>query len=190
MPDLTLNALFGDGCATVVRSGNVALNFSSTCHQLIQYKASLLSSNVHSRYQDPKAYGKKLMHFTTGTVNNFCMDKAKRIQDITMADFILWYLDDGSYHKSKHYMNLCSHALGYELNIILQEHLLNKLGIKTTVTSETKKDGRVFYYLYISTYSVKFLKPLIEKFIYEHNITDMLYKIGKSSETIEIVSTN
>lgn len=188
--DITLNALFGDGCATLMKSGNVCLKFSSSCKQLIEYKTTLLGSKVHSRNQDPRAWGKKLMYFTSLTVPAFCMDKATRIKDITMSDFILWYLDDGSYHKSRHFMNLCSHALGYELNLILQKHLQDKLKIKSTVASERKKDGRVFYYLYISTRSVRFLKPLIREFILTQGITEMLYKIGEASETIEIASAS
>jgi len=74
----------------------------------------------------------------------------KRIlEEIDELGIALWIADDGSRHKKNNFYNINTHALPrYEE----EQHLLpffNSIGIFPRITTETKKDGRCFSYLYI-----------------------------------------
>lgn len=183
--NINLNAKFGDGCISLLRSGNYQLSFSSTNQSLIRYKATLLGSNVRPRKQSPKAYGSKDLWYTVKTVPGFDLDVGLLIEQITIEDFILWLLDDGSYHKRAGFMNLCSHALSRSENILLSFHLWHSLGIESRVIYEKKRDGRIFWYLYIPPAQVDSIKPDIKRFMVVNSITGLEYKIGEPSQTIE-----
>lgn len=65
----------------------------------------------------------------------------------------MWCFDDGALHKKDYFFNLNTHAIDLETQTNVLIPFLNKFNIYPKVYSETKKDGRKFYYLYISLWS-------------------------------------
>lgn len=186
MVNIIINATFGDGCISKEPNGNTCLSFSSTNKSIIEFKARLINGNVRTQAQHRNAYGTKRIYSTSkvrppiGLIN-----KMDLINQITLDDFYLWYLDDGSYHKTKHFMNLNSHALTRAENIELQFHLWHLLGIESQLAPDNKKDGRSFFYLRIKRNQAESLIPEIKSFMCQHNIIGFEYKIGEAPQTIE-----
>jgi hypothetical protein len=177
--------MFGDGCISEIKSGNHLLTFSSTNQSLIEMKSKLLNSNVKTRPQHESAWGKKLLYLTSKVVLPNNLNKLEQISNLSLEDLFLWILDDGSYHRSKHFINLCSHALTLAENIELSFHLWHSLGIESRILPEKKKDGRLFWYQYIPSAQVDSLKSEMLLFMQSYNIYGLEYKIGMLPETNE-----
>jgi hypothetical protein len=151
---------------------------------LIEFKARLLNANVTEKDQHKNAYGKKKLYFTIKTVSPRETNKIKEINNLTIEDLFLWLLDDGSYHKKDGFLNLNSHALTRAENMELSFHLWHSLGIETRLRHERKKDGRLFWYIYIPCAQVDSLKAELMYFMVSNNIVGLEYKIGATPETI------
>jgi hypothetical protein len=189
MINIYRNAMFGDGHITKVNSkNNVQLIFSSTIKSSIEFKAAILNSNVRCVNQHKNAYGKKSLYQTTKTVPVENNNKIEQINKLTIEDFYLWLIDDGSLHKHKFFMNLNSHALTHTENLELQSYLTNVLNIKTRLYTDRKKDGRVFYYQYIPKSEFLNILPEFKQFIITNNLFGYEYKVGLTSETIGYTS--
>ena len=188
MIDIYKNALFGDGCISKNKNGNHCLSFSSTNKSLIELKSRILNSKVRESNQHKDAWGTKKLYTTCKTVLPQSQNKEFHIQSLSLEDFFLWLLDDGSYHKTKGFMNLNSHSLTRSENIELSFHLWHSLGIETRVLPEKKRDGRLFWYLYIPGAQVDSFKPELRLFMKTHSIYGMEYKIGEPSTAIEITA--
>jgi hypothetical protein len=184
MVDIVINARLGDGCARNVKTNKLDISFSSVNESLIKYKASIIRGNCRKGNQNLNAYGKKPIYSTFKRIPIDNRSKLDLIRSIDMDDFILWYLDDGSYHQKKHFMNLNCHALSLDLVLDLQFHLWRVLGIDTKLTPDKKRDGRLFWYLRIPRNQAESIKPDIDFFMLSQNISGLEYKIGKTSETI------
>ncbi|MDJ0827723.1 MAG: hypothetical protein QNJ16_19720 [Rhodobacter sp.] len=175
-----LNAIFGDGTISKYYSnGKAQCNFSNTNEEIIRFKAKMINSKYYKRQQSEKAYGKKPIYVTQKSLPIIDMPKIELIRRIGLEDFFLWLCDDGSIHKRSGFMNLCSHSLSLAENIELSWHLWHYLGIETRVLPERKKDERVFFYQYIPRAQVESYIPEMEKWLYENELTSLLYKIGK-----------
>lgn len=61
---------------------------------------------------------------------------------------------------------------------------MNEFEIKTTVYTDKKKDGRLFYYLNIPVRQTRIILPEFKKFIIAHNLYGYAYKVGETSQTI------
>lgn len=179
------NAMFGDGCISQPNlKGTVNLSFNSTIKSSIDFKARLLGSNVIMRQQHKNAFGKKPLFATTKRVPLENNNKIEQMHNLTIDDFYLWLIDDGSLHKHKFFMNLNSHALTQEENLELSSVLNNKFDIETRLYTDKKKDGRIFYYLYIPKREVLNFLPEFKEFIITHSLYGYEYKVGETSETI------
>jgi hypothetical protein len=73
----------------------------------------------------------------------------KILSELDELGIALWLADDGSRHKKNNFYNLNTHAINRDIeeNIIIP--FFNKINIFPKITTETKKDGRCFSYLYI-----------------------------------------
>lgn len=185
MINIFRNALFGDGHITEPnKKGTVQISFSSTQLSVIELKAKLLNSNIRQTSQHINAFGKKPLYCTGKRVFPENINKLTQINNLTIEDFYLWLIDDGSFHKTKHFMNLNSHALTRAENIELSYFLWHTHGIETRVYPEKKKDGRLFWYQYIPAAQVESILPEFKQFIITHNLYGFEYKVGKTSSTI------
>jgi hypothetical protein len=178
--NLFLNATFGDGCVTPAKE-KVCLLFGSSKRSIIEYKASILEGNVREGRQDKNSWspGKPVYSTSRTIVNPFPgMSKLDLIRQLEYEDFLLWILDDGSYHKRSGFLNLNSHALTLAENIELSFHLWHSLGIESRVYTEVKKDGRIFFYLYIPGAQYDSIKLDLKEFLVENAIEGFDYKAG------------
>lgn len=185
MINIFRNAMFGDGhIGPVNTKQKVQLRFTSTQKSNIELKCKLLSSNLKSIAQHKNAFGSKLLYTTSKSVLVEDLNKINQINKLSLDDFYLWLIDDGSFHKTKHFINLNSHALSKAENEELQKYLMNEFEIKTTVYTDKKKDGRLFYYLNIPVRQTRIILPEFKKFIITHNLYGYEYKVGETSQTI------
>lgn len=72
------------------------------------------------------------------------------LKELDELGIALWVLDDGSRHKKNNFYNINTHALDRQIEEDLLIPFFNKLNIFPKITTETKKDGRCFSYLYIA----------------------------------------
>lgn len=181
--NIFLNAVFGDGCVSWDRrnkKGLVPIYFSGTNESLVIYKQKLLGSNSTKKKEQHKdAWGKKPIYITHSTILPTPGTKLELISKLEYEDFLLWLLDDGSYHKKRGFLNLNSHALTLAENIELSFHLWHYLGVESRILPDKKKDGRLFFYLYIPGAQYDGIKPDLKQFMIANNITGMGYKVGE-----------
>jgi len=107
------------------------------------------------------------------------LDLKSKLNLLSTLGLALWFYDDGSLHKTKLFYNLNTHKFSKKENEIIANFLL-KYNIKAKVTKETKKDGRVFYYLRIGKYDGAYE---INKILSTYPLNCFKYKLW-SSETI------
>lgn len=81
-------------------------------------------------------------------------DCVKDLNDLGLA---LWLYDDGSLHKKNLFYNINTHSFSREIEEDVLIPKLNTFGIYPKILTETKKDGRVFSYLYVSKYKGAFI---------------------------------
>ena len=92
-------------------------------------------------------------------VGKWFLDKSVEdfIGDLDELGLALWMYDDGSLHKKNLFYNINTHAFNREIEEEVLIPKLNTFGIYPKILTETKKDGRVFSYLYVSKYKGAFV---------------------------------
>ena len=148
-----LSGILGDGSLTK----NGAMSFSCSHKEYMEYKKELLGDlcvaevresvnmgykkapiyNISCRVSD---YGKSLLTYTYQDIVN-------ELDELGIA---LWLADDGSRHKTANFYNINTHAIDRDIEEKVLIPFFNKLNIYPKILTETKKDGRVFSYLYVS----------------------------------------
>ena len=113
------------------------------------------------------------------------LDKVSVIDSLDYFGFMIYYFDDGAWHKNRKIMNLYCNSF----NEVEVEHLRNKMfdlfgGKLPSVYCDKKKDGRKYPYLYIPKIMTE---AIIDSYKYyvKDNIPSMLYKLGLPSQTTE-----
>lgn len=149
-----LTGVFGDGCLPK-QGKEFAYNTRCIHREYVEYKRRLLGEGkiketINSGYKKSPIF--VLSTFASPEIttirNNTYEENLALMNDLGIA---LWFYDDGSFHRKKHFYNLCTHYfdVGIQREIIAP-FLESKLGIKITIRPERKKDGRVFYYCCIN----------------------------------------
>lgn len=155
---VALSSILGDGSVKVADNCvNAKLVTSTLYKEYADFKLQYLYKyRPRLEILTNKGYtsGKTLIHrIVTGVDEDFTKLSAYSLQEVLEGlDYLgiaLWFLDDGSYHKSYHFYNLCTHAFSEKENRTISNYLNSKLGILSTVSVERKRDGRVFHYLRI-----------------------------------------
>lgn len=149
-----LSGLLGDG--SLIKNGGGAMSFSCQHKEYMEFKKELLKDlasevkevnnngykkgTIYTLRCKANDYGKLLFKFSYE-------DIMREIDDLGIA---MWLVDDGSRHKTANFYNINTHAIdrGIEEKVLIP--FFNKLNIYPKILTETKKDGRVFSYLYIS----------------------------------------
>lgn len=200
--DIFLNAKLGDGCLSVQTHKNIVMctaRFTGTIKswqhcklKVAQQSGYALMSNLNQKEQAKEAYGTKpiyhfsftakeqVLYYTNLTIKE-CISK------LSIYDLVAWYLDDGSYHKSRETMHLYSNSLSKEENLYLIEHIYTLLNEKPRLRLDRKKNGKEYYYLYFGRKLIINFFPYVKSFLDYHQLTcDLGYKIGNRVEPPEI----
>lgn len=188
-----LSLYLGDGCyAKQTVNGNYGIITSCIYKDSLDFKKSLLTNLKTSDIKEFENNGykkegkifKMQLHSNPEISKVFNLSFSEKIYLLNDLGLALWFFDDGSLHKDKLFYNLNTHAFTVEEQVEILE-VLKKFSIYGKITSETKKDGRKFFYISISKYSGSFE---IANILTKYKINSMSYKLW-SSETIQKWST-
>ena len=151
-----LSGILGDG--SLHKSG--AMSFNCVHREYMELKKKLLGDICVAEVRESINQGyKKAPIFN---INCRVSEYGKSLLDYTYQDIVneldelgvaLWLYDDGSRHKKNNFYNINTHALDRSVEEKILIPFLNKLNIYPKILTETKKDGRVFSYLYISKWN-------------------------------------
>ncbi len=149
-----LSGILGDG--SLIKNGGGAMSFSCQHKEYMEFKKELLGDlatdvkevnnngykkgTIYTLRCKANDYGKLLFKYSY-------TDIMREIDDLGIA---MWLADDGSRHKTANFYNINTHAIDRNIEETVLIPYLNRLNIFPKVLTETKKDGRVFSYLYIS----------------------------------------
>lgn len=150
---LFISGFLGDGYI----KENGTIRFTCVHQEYIDYKKSLISSVTFSTnrvlnkgYKKNSYISRLIINVSDFGKDFYNLPDNKKIKDINELGLALWFYDDGSRHKKHNFYNINTHAFSedFEKNCLIP--LLNKFNIFPEIYTETKKDGRIFSYLYIS----------------------------------------
>ena len=192
-----LSSKLGDGC--FIKNGTeYCFSFVCKFEDYLDYKLDCLRAIGLPFRDNPKAITKS--GYKEGAYShNFlsrnhpklteiaCLDKKKAIKHLNREGLIMYFLEDGSYHQRKHFMNLYCNSFTAEEVEALIEKIYELYPIKKAVKRmDRKRDGRAFPYLYLPVGVANIFKLDIRDFLLKNNISSLLYKTGISpSTTIE-----
>lgn len=184
-----LTGKFGDGCLSTPKSCIDNSLYSSSCiyEEYVDYKMNLLGELAGTKsYTAINGYSKKpIWRFHTHVHPDITVIKNMDIENsLNLMDDLglaLWFYDDGSLHKTKHFYNLNTQVFSEEINRDLLVPFLSKFNIKAKPTIERKKDGKEYWYLRIGRYDGAYE---ISKILSRYPVNCYSYKIW-SSETIQ-----
>lgn len=186
-----LTGKFGDGCLHKNKEANA--NFMYTTNsinkEIVEFKKNLLGnlaspakirSYINKGFKNNIIYagGSKSSYLITQFYNEDWKESLEKMDDLGLA---LWFYDDGSLHKTKHFYNLNTQKFSKEDNEYIAEVFKRKWEIIAIPTIEKKKDGREFWYLRIRKYEGAFK---ISEILNKYYLNCYSYKII-SSETIQ-----
>jgi len=153
---IMLSGILGDG--SLHKTG--AMSFNCVHKEYMELKKKLLGNLCTAEVRESMNQGfKKAPIFS---ISCRVSDFGRKLLDYTYQDIVneldelgiaLWMMDDGSRHKTNNFYNINTHALDRNIEEKVLLPFFNKLGIYPSILTETKKDGRVFSYLYISKWN-------------------------------------
>ncbi|MRX54660.1 hypothetical protein GJU41_11820 [Bacillus idriensis] len=180
------NAKLGDGCISKTHK-NAHLSFISTDLNVLNLKKEMCKDEGFScgdfRTQKSGYGGTKTIYNFYTRVN----EKITQIADASHSDLIasldkedlyLWYMDDGSWHKTRNTMHLYSNMLDDNETNELITKIGDIYGIAPRPRKDRKKDGRSFNYLYFPRGLVKLFRPEFKEYAMSHELETMYYKFG------------
>lgn len=189
---VVLTGIVGDGCLYKAnKNGNYSYHTSSINKEYIEYKKNLLgslcTSKIYEIYNSKGSFktSKPIYRIDslkessiTNIAESTLKENLEKLDDLGLA---LWIYDDGSLHKTKLFYNINTQKYSYKEHKEILEPYFKSKGIIAKTTKETKKDGKVYYYLRVSKYEGAYeISCILRKYYckcYE-------YKIW-SSETIQ-----
>lgn len=180
------NAKLGDGC--IVRSTkNASMAFMSTDLSLLLLKRHLCEQEDISfgdiGTQKSGYGGTKTIYKFSSRVNEEITrvanaDLSELISTIDKQDLFLWFMDDGSWHKTRNTMHLYSNMLNDAETDGLITQIGDIYGIAPRARKDRKKDGRSFNYLYFPRELVKRFRPEFKDYVMSYGLESMYYKFG------------
>lgn len=193
------NAKFGDGCLSIGKSSkNARASFSGKNVQWISFKRDLFSTSEYkigkmgarySGYKDTFS----LVGFSIGAdvrlTEAYYKPTSEALSEMTKHDLLLWYIDDGSWHKVRHTMHLYSNMLNDEETDTLIKRIEYLYGIAPRKRVDRKKDGRSYLYLYFPRKLVEIFRYEVLDFLKTNELDTLLYKVGETSTTSESVGS-
>ena len=155
-----LGSLMGDLHSTITHtSKNARLEggHSKNQREYLLYKINLLQRlkwSVRSG-KDGIYYESKSFSCLNQYHNLFYPNKKKTLNKSTLdkigkLGLLIWYMDDGTYHKRDRRSYLHTNCFSYDEQLIIQEYFEEKWGIHNKIYISKGKDkynGRIWYYL-------------------------------------------
>lgn len=151
-----LSGLLGDGS---IKKSHVSYN--CMYKEYMKFKRDLLGNLAKSEVLEGNNLGYKKgskIYSFSGKLNPYAdslvyNDLSESIKDLDELGLALWILDDGSLHKKNFFYNINTHSFPKEIQEEVLIPTLNKFGIYPKILTESKPDGRMFYYLYVSKWN-------------------------------------
>jgi hypothetical protein len=187
-----LSGKLGDG-GIYKSSANCFALYVSVNLDYLQYKHNVLVRNgikcadittQNSGYkQGAKSYTfRACVHPTITRVHELSISKT--ISILTKRSLIQLYLDDGSFHKKKHFMHIYCNTFTVNETEQLADKIFELYPIKRpSLRWDKKKDGRKYPYLYIPTTTAREMREDVLEFLQKHNINSLMYKTGYFENT-------
>lgn len=198
LEDILISGKLGDGCFVKKHKSSYFQTVSKNIDYL-DFKRSVIRENgiLSGRLNVTRSGYNKNKHsynFSTvsdpkiGYINDLSISEA--IKKLTKNGLILYYLDDGSLHKHKEFINLYCNTFSIEEINLLIEKIWSFYPIKVAnILWDRKKDGRKYPYLYVSCTTARVFCEDVKHFLIKHNIISLLYKVKNKknlpSTTIE-----
>jgi hypothetical protein len=111
-------------------------------------------------------------------------DRIEVLKNLRKIDLILWFIDDGSWHKTRRMMHLYCNDLNEEEVDCLVSRIEYLYKVAPTIRQDRKKDGRSYPYLYLPrSLTNKFWRD-VRRFVKWNELHSLAYKVGETSETI------
>ena len=181
-------ARLGDGCLATSNSNSTYYVTNCKYKEYLLFKKSLLKDLFKNlSYREENGYCHTPIYILrsrslTNELNIIKeLDLSTVLKSLNELGIALWFYDDGSLHKNKHFYNLNTQKFSKEIQEEYFIPFFNKFNIFPKITKETKKDGRVFWYLRIGKLSGAYE---ITKILEKYPINCYNYKRW-SSETIQ-----
>lgn len=193
---IIMTAKIGDGCF-ITYGKNYCTAYSSIKENYMHFKKKILeddgfdcskvTTGENKGYNKNGIISKVCTHVDNRITKISTMTKIDVIDNLDYFGFLIYYLDDGAYHKSHNTMHLyCNSFTDDEV-----EHLKNTIYRLFPYKEcrnrwDNKKNGNSYPYLYMPVDTVKkiveYYKPIMEN---EPLLFCMLYKMGLPSQTIK-----
>ena len=195
---IIITAKIGDGCIYAPsQRGTSTASYSSILKDYMLYKHDVLSKEFKCcdvKIRDNSAgYNKHgMIYYFQTLVNEYCAkvytyDIYKIIDSLDYFGYLMYYFDDGSFHKCHNTMQLYCNTFTQEQADALSSKIFDLFGGKSPkVYIDKKKDGRQYPYLYIPLSTTKEIINCYEEFVKSRPLLHcMAYKLGLPSQTIE-----
>jgi hypothetical protein len=184
--NLYLTAKLGDGCISKQKScRHHQITFSGTDADYIKWKAKYVGYEDRLRVseQHPDSYGDKPIYSFRTSPFYYAdvladLTYKEAIDRLSINELIIWYLDDGSWHKKKHFMHLYCNMLNDEETLHLIDKFESLLSFRPAMRKDVKKSGKSYNYLYIGTKGASAFGSFVESFICKNKLYGMYYKVG------------
>lgn len=88
----------------------------------------------------------------------FRMSLRERLKNLSFLGLAVWYMDNGTFHKKRKYIRLCTHRFGYSGNEIIKNWFWQKYKIKSAIHNGGRKGEKSFYLYFPTKESAKFLE--------------------------------
>ena len=194
---LIMTARIGDGHVQT-QAKNSCVAYSSILQDYIQFKHDVLVAGGYAcsdvKLRDNSAgYNKKgIIYYTSSHVderiNKYAqMPRIDIIKNLDYFGFLLYFFDDGAYHKAHATMHIYCNSFSTEEVIALKQTIFRLFPIKECRDRvDKKKDGRQYPYLYVPVDTVKEIIKYYKEFVENEPLLQcMLYKLGLPSQTIK-----
>ncbi len=202
--------LLGDGCLS---SQNKAIRLEHTLPQLayLRFKVNLLSRlgfNCRIYNNAKKRTNLGIYEYCAATANGNGVGKyyhfslESLLRELNPLGLLLWWLDDGSLtvHKNERgsisrfgYLNTQSYGL--DGNELIQNCLLDKFGIETTIHIDSKSGFALkdHHRLYLNATNVRRLIDIVREFIDQVPVNmrykfNMKYVVNRRKDSLEMAT--
>ena len=184
-----LTSRIGDGCCTVTANG-ASIVYSSVLKDYMTYKHKIASEVVscsNVAVTDNSAGFNKhgiIYHFRTRVHKDLgSIAKMSRLDVINKLDhfgFMLYYFDDGSYHKAHDTMHIYCNSFNAEEVEGLKHKIFELFPVKECRNRiDRKADGRQYPYLYVPKATTESIVNYYKDFVISEPLLHcMLYKLG------------
>jgi len=148
-----LTGTFGDGCISETKSNKGIYTTNCIYEEYMEYKSNLLKDIFNSKrsYLNMGYKQNMIYSISSKTLKSIILlHKKSLIEKLNLLDDLglaLWFYDDGSLHKTKHFYNLNTHSFSLEDHTNYLKPYFESKGYPCNIFQDKKLDGRIFYYL-------------------------------------------